>query len=248
MVNDLLDLAKVEAGKTEIRLGKVDLSQFLGQVIRALMRPLATKDGVTLVFEDAPAGVSLVTDEARAGQILRNLISNALKFTESGEVRVAAELTPAGDSLRVSVSDTGIGIPPQELDRIFQEFTQVENRLQRQVKGTGLGLPLSRKLATLLGGSLEVASQPGAGSTFTLTLPIHHPAAEGDDASGEERRTAILIIDDDETSRYIARQLFRDTKFRILEAASGDEGAELARFEKPALILLDLMMPGRSRL
>jgi signal transduction histidine kinase/CheY-like chemotaxis protein len=241
MVNDLLDLAKVEAGKTEIRISRVDLGQFFGS-IRALMRPLATNPAVSLIFEDPPPGIILETDESKLGQILRNMISNALKFTEVGEVRVAAEYLEAG-SLRFSVTDTGVGIAADDLETIFHEFAQVENRLQKHVRGTGLGLPLSRKLATLLGGTLEAASTPGVGSTFSLMLPC--------DSMPSDRRVrpqgkTILIIDDEESSRYITRQLFRGSAYRIIEARTGVEGTERTRFEHPALVLLDLMMPQQN--
>jgi len=164
MVNDLLDLAKVEAGKTEVRISRLDLGHFIGS-IRALMRPLSTNDAVALIFDDPPPGVDLETDESKLGQILRNMISNALKFTEKGEVRVSVRFA-RNSSVCFSVSDTGVGIAPADLGAIFQEFTQVSNRLQKNVKGTGLGLPLSRKLAALLGGTLEATSTLGSGSTF----------------------------------------------------------------------------------
>jgi CheY-like chemotaxis protein len=145
--------------------------------------------------------------------------------------------------IAISVADTGIGIAPEDIDNIFQEFTQLANPLQRKVKGTGLGLPLSRKLATLLGGTLEVRSTLGQGSTFILTLPVNVGADDVPDSSPSD---AVLIIDDEEMSRYLARQMFRGSPRRIIEAGSGVEGAELARFEKPALIVLDLIMPGRN--
>jgi signal transduction histidine kinase len=247
MVNDLLDLAKVEAGKTEVRRTTVDVAQLFG-AIRALMRPLATKETVTLVFIDPPPDLSLETDESKLGQILRNLISNALKFTEEGEVRVSADLTAGGRTVSFSVCDTGIGLAPENLERVFQEFAQIENPLQRQVRGTGLGLPLSRRLAGLLGGRLFVESTVGTGSTFTLELPVHPRATETIvpvEESGS-RGKAILIIDDEETSRYIARHLFRNSDYHVVEAPNGIEGAERARFEHPDLIFLDLVMPGRS--
>lgn len=247
MVNDLLDLAKVEAGKTEVRLSTVDVT-FLFGAIRALMRPLATKESVTLVFADPVPGLSLETDESKLGQILRNLVSNALKFTEKGEVRVSASLSEDGKTISFSVQDTGIGVAPEHLDKIFQEFSQIDNSLQRNVRGTGLGLPLSRKLADLLGGRLTVASVVESGSTFTLELPMRESRAETVDAGGElpAHVKTILIIDDEEASRYIARHLFRNSRYHIVESSDGREGAEKARFEKPDLILLDLVMPNRS--
>ena len=146
------------------------MSQVLGAV-RALMRPLATNDEVTLIFEEPPPGLVMETDEAKLGQVLRNLVSNALKFTERGEVRIRISYSPESDRISFFVGDTGIGIAPEHLDVIFQEFSQIDHSIQKRVKGTGLGLPLSRKLAELLGGTLEVSSRQGVGSTFVLTLP-----------------------------------------------------------------------------
>jgi signal transduction histidine kinase/CheY-like chemotaxis protein len=240
MVNDLLDLAKVEAGKTEIRPSRVDLGQFFGAV-RALMRPLATNDAVSLIFDDPPVGIALETDEGKLGQIVRNMISNALKFTEAGEVRVTGQVLTDG-TFCLTVTDTGVGIAPDDLETIFHEFAQASNRLQKNVRGTGLGLPLSRKLASLLGGTLEATSKLGCGSTFTLKLPL---AANARDGLRPTAKT-ILIIDDEEASRYITRQLFRGSKHRIIEARSGPEGTERTRFEHPALIVLDLMMPHQN--
>ena len=243
MVNDLLDLAKVEAGKTEIHLHRIEVPQLIG-ALRGMMRPLAVNDAVALIVEDPQPGLTIVSDEAKVGQILRNLISNALKFTESGEVRVATKVV--GSEIQISVSDTGIGIAPQDQERIFQEFAQVHGPIQKKVTGTGLGLPLSLKLTHLLGGSLTISSSPGEGSTFTLTLPIGDVEEPRQPESGEGQSDSILIIDDEESARYVLRSRLRDTRYRILEASNGAEGAERARFERPALILLDLSMPVRS--
>ena len=248
MVNDLLDLAKVESGKTEIRTSVVEVSQVLGAV-RVLMRPLATNDDVTLIFEEPPAGLLMETDEAKIGQVLRNLVSNALKFTEKGQVRVRVSSDPDSDLISFFVEDTGIGIAPEHLDVIFEEFSQIQHTIQKRVKGTGLGLPLSRKLAELLGGTLEVSSQQGVGSTFVLTLPrkVTILAATGGAPASlpDKAARAVLIVDDEETSRYVCRQLFRGKQYRIIESGAL-EAAERARFERPELIILDLMMPGRT--
>ncbi len=248
MVNDLLDLAKVESGRAELRLSLLDVGQLLGGV-RALMRPLAANEAVKLVFEEPAQPLSLTSDESKVSQILRNLISNALKFTTVGQVRVSAHSAQDGAAVAFVVKDTGIGVAPEDLDRIFQEFAQIENSLQRTVKGTGLGLPLSRKLAGLLGGTLEVASELGSGSTFTLTLPgnARFPTDAPILSPGDGSSTpSILLIDDDEASRYVTRQLFAGARHHIIEAASGSEGAERARFDRPALIVLDLSLPDRS--
>ncbi len=169
MVNDLLDLARIEAGRTVVRpstFTAVDLFAALRGMFRVL-----TPERVTLVF-DEPVGLPVLdTDEGKLSQILRNFISNALKFTERGEVRVSAAAAD-GDRIAFAVADTGIGIAPEDQERIFEEFSQLESALQRKATGAGLGLPLSRKLAELLGGSVALTSFPGVGSTFSVTIPV----------------------------------------------------------------------------
>lgn len=246
MVNDLLDLAKVEAGKTDLRFTEVEVNQFLGAT-RALMRPLATNEAVALIFEDLVTPFTFETDESKLGQILRNLVSNSLKFTQHGEVRVSVQLS--GDTVVFQVADTGIGIAPEDQERIFHEFTQIENPLQKGVKGTGLGLPLSRRLATLLGGSLIVQSAVGLGSTFTLSLPAP-PAVKPEvvqTQKSEQRRQSktILVVDDEPATRYLVHRLFDGSEYQVIDSA-GVEAAERARFEDPVLILLDLGMPDKS--
>jgi signal transduction histidine kinase len=172
LVTDLLDLARIEAGKTEVRLASFTVADLFG-TLRGMFRPLLTSDDVALVFYGPNHEITLTTDEGKLSQILRNLISNAIKFTQRGEIRVSADAAP-DDLIVFSVSDTGLGIAPEDQTRIFEEFTQVDNPLQKHVRGTGLGLPLSRKLAGLLGGSLEVDSTPGVGSRFELRLPRVH--------------------------------------------------------------------------
>jgi signal transduction histidine kinase len=173
LVDDLLDLARVEAGKALIRPRWLEVQELFDDLqgpIRAVVQP-----SVTLAFED-PAGIPpLYTDEGKLAQILRNFLSNAAKFTERGEIRIAAALE-SGDRVVLSVVDTGIGLAPVDIPRIFDEFGQVDHPLQGRTKGTGLGLPLSRKLAEVLGGSINVRSQPGIGSTFSVTIPrIYRP-------------------------------------------------------------------------
>jgi signal transduction histidine kinase len=172
LVNDLLELAKMEAGKTVARVVVFSAADLFA-ALRGMFRPLVTSEAVVLVLDDVSALPQLETDEGKLGQILRNLISNALKFTERGEVRVSAQLR-AADLVAFSVADTGIGIADEDRERIFQEFTQIENPLQRRAPGTGLGLPLSRKLAAFLGGELSVESRQGEGSTFTAVIPLKY--------------------------------------------------------------------------
>jgi signal transduction histidine kinase len=175
MVNDLLDLARIEAGKTAIHLGPVQVHDvFAG--LRGVFRPVLPTSVVALVFDDPNDTIELCTDEGKLVQVLRNFVSNAVKFTEQGEIRVSVERD--GDFVTLAVRDTGVGIAAADLDRIFDDFTQVENPRQRHVRGTGLGLPLSRKIAGLLGGSVGVESELGVGSRFWIRVPIVHPLSE----------------------------------------------------------------------
>ena len=169
LVSDLLDLARIEAGKTVLRTRVFAVSELFG-ALRGMFRPLHGDDSVQLVFDDPPEGIRLHTDEGKLAQILRNYISNALKFTQQGTVRVYVT-QEAGKQVRFAVSDTGIGIAPEHYERVFEEFAQIANPLQQRVKGTGLGLSLSRKLAELLGGHAWVQSELGAGSTFYVEIP-----------------------------------------------------------------------------
>jgi signal transduction histidine kinase/CheY-like chemotaxis protein len=246
LVNDLLDLAKVEAGKLEVRPSPFTVTELFG-ALRGVMKPLQQNDAVDLVFEEPYGLPTLVTDEAKVAQILRNLISNALKFTERGEVRVSARFDRPSHHVSLVVADTGIGIAAEDHDLVFQEFSQVANLLQVRAKGTGLGLPLSRRLAELLGGTLTLRSAPGEGSVFTLSIPATPAsAAVATSAPVSQPRPArrVLLIDDEETSRYVVRQMLSGWQhLSIGEAETGAAGLRLARANPPDVILLDLWLP-----
>lgn len=241
LVNDSLDLAKVEAGKTEVNPNSFQIDD-LFSTLRGMLRPLIVQNSsVAMTFEEPDRIPPLYSDEGKIAQILRNFISNALKFTQQGEVRVKA--VQMEGNVIFSVSDTGIGIAPEDRERIFEDFVQVESSVQRRVKGTGLGLPLSRKLAELVGGSVSVKSELGRGSTFTLSVPISDSWPESNKSTNQEMPQKILLIDDDETSRYVVKQLLVNAPMEILEAKSGEEGLAIAQREQPAAIVLDLQMP-----
>ncbi|MGA7807734.1 ATP-binding protein, partial [Bradyrhizobium sp.] len=177
-------------------------------------------------------------------QILRNLISNALKFTEQGEVRVTARYDREPGVVVFTVRDTGIGIDPVDHERIFEEFSQVDTKLHRKVKGTGLGLSLSRSLATLLGGTLSVESVLGQGSVFTLAIPARRGDPSKQVRQADNATKKVLLIDDDETFRYVMRQIITgDGRYEFSEASDGDAGLTKARAEQPDVIILDLQMP-----
>jgi signal transduction histidine kinase len=173
LVNDLLDLAKIEAGKVEVNVSSV-LVRNLFSGLKGMLRPLATKASLELVFHEPEENLAIGTDEGMVTQILRNFITNALKFTDKGYIQVSVALLPDTDTVRFAVSDTGLGIAPENLQLIFEEFSQIENSHQRIHKGTGLGLPLCKKLAKLLKGEIGVNSVLGIGSTFFLDLPRHY--------------------------------------------------------------------------
>jgi signal transduction histidine kinase len=175
MVADLLDIAKIEAGKLELRLGEVVVDDLFSG-LRGMFKPLLVAGGAELVFEPAD-GLVLVTDDGKLSQILRNLVSNALKFTPRGEVRVSCRPC-LGHEVEFAVRDTGIGIAVADQQLVFEEFVQVANELQGRTKGTGLGLPLCRRLAEVLGGRLRLESEPAVGSTFSLRLPRQLAHAE----------------------------------------------------------------------
>ncbi|MEG3634548.1 sensor histidine kinase [Micromonospora palythoicola] len=166
LVNELLDLAKAESGRIEPEWSEVDLRAVFGQ-LRGTLRALPAADGVALVVEEPATPATVRSDEVLLAQVLRNLLHNGLKFTTAGEVRLRAERH--GDGWRLTVSDTGPGIPPELQDRVFEEFYQAPG--PTRVGGTGLGLPYARRLVNLLGGTLDLASEPGRGSTFTVRLP-----------------------------------------------------------------------------
>jgi len=219
-----------------------------------MLRPLLVSESVRLTFE-APADLPpLYTDEGKVSQILRNFVSNALKYTERGEVRVTARIEPGTGAIAFAVSDTGIGIAPEDRDLIFQEFAQVEHRLQHRVKGTGLGLPLARNLAEILGGKLELESTVGVGSTFTAIIPtVYLPAADLARLGRAERdptaRAAptsppvALVIDDDDTARYVLKGMLATIRCVVVEAGCGADGLAQARQGHPDVIFLDLTLP-----
>ncbi|NUT77135.1 histidine kinase [Pseudomonas sp. C1C7] len=170
MVDDLLDLAKIEAGRITISPAWFDMFDLFA-ALRGMFRPIVDASAVDLIFEEPVGLPRLYTDDKKLAQILRNFISNSLKFTTRGEVRVSAQLED-GDKVRFAVSDTGIGIAPELHGALFEDFSQVDSPLQKRLRGTGLGLSLCKRFAQLLGGDVGVQSSPGNGSTFFVIIPL----------------------------------------------------------------------------
>ena len=250
LVNDLLDLARVEAGKSVIRQVEFE-AENLFAALRGMLRPLLVSSGVALIFEDPEPGLpALDTDEGKLSQILRNFISNALKFTEEGEIRVGVSYDAMLDRMCFSVADTGIGIAEEDQAAIFEEFAQIENRIQRSVKGTGLGLPLSKKLAELLGGAVSVKSDPGSGSTFSVWVPrVLGQLAKPDPqelslASGDRR--IILTVEDQPETQEIFKSHLRDLPFQVVGTRTLREARNFLSTMQPAAILLDLLLQGEE--
>src|SRR4029453_16838422 len=248
LVNDLLDLAKVEAGKVVVRAADFDVGDLFA-ALRGMLRPLLLNEAINLVFEEPDGLPPMHTDEGKVSQILRNLLSNALKFTERGEIRVSARLIEEA-MVEFSVADTGIGIAPEDQQRIFEEFSQVENPVQRRVRGTGLGLPLVRRLATLLGGGITVKSTPGIGSTFVTVIPIRYPvAAEVDEAPSvaiEAGRLPVLVVEDSSTDLLLYDHYFRDSRFQAMVARTLSDARRLMDQIRPAALVLDVRLAGED--
>jgi signal transduction histidine kinase/CheY-like chemotaxis protein len=251
LVNDLLDLAKVEAGKIVVRPTNFEVASLFG-ALRGMLRPLLVSNAVRLVFDEPADLPPLETDEAKVSQILRNFISNALKFTERGEVRVRAHYEPADGVVVFTVSDTGIGIALEDQDRIFLEFTQLETPLHSRVRGTGLGLPLSRRLAELLGGSLHVVSAPGAGSTFSARIPLVYPGREAEAAVSavewalDPSREPLLVVEDSPEALLVYDRFLRGTRWQIVGARSVREARDVLARLTPAAIVLDIVLRGED--
>jgi signal transduction histidine kinase/DNA-binding response OmpR family regulator len=251
LVNDLLDLAKAEAGKISLRAQEFSIDE-LFSALRGMLKPLlAYNNAVSLVFEPAEGIPPMYSDDRRVSQVLRNLVSNALKFTPKGEVRITAAYRD-DDTVQFTVTDTGIGIAKADLDRIFQEWVQLDNPIQRNVKGTGLGLPLSRRLAELLGGTLIVESEPGVGSTFYFTVPhtligVQEEVAEEVELKDAEGRVRVLVLENNPEAQFVYQRFLAKSQFVAIPAKNVSEARQvLKRFDVRAVIMDVLLDSGES--
>jgi signal transduction histidine kinase/DNA-binding response OmpR family regulator len=250
LVNDLLDIAKVEAGKIDVKPRHFEVQDLFG-AMRGMLKPLLTGNSLDLVFEADSDLPPLYTDEGKVSQILRNLVSNALKFTRRGYVRVTADLEGDG-SIAFQVADTGIGIAAEDQVRIFEEFEQVESELQTRVKGTGLGLPLAKRLTLLLGGTMSVESEVGVGSRFHVRLPLRHdqshaqPVAPKPDSASQATGPAILFIEDNQETSFVPESLLKTSNYRLFFAANVPEARAVMKSSTPDLVALDRFMDGQD--
>lgn len=254
MINDILDLAKIEAGKMEPDPVEFHLHEFL-KVIAEIINIRAEQKGISFTYEFQPnLPTYALADDKFLRQILLNLLSNAVKFTEQGQVIFIVNQLPPEESpslVRFQVTDTGIGIPAERLDEIFLPFHQVSNR-QHKVEGTGLGLAISRRLVHLIGGDLNVESQIGQGSTFWFDLPLPEITTDKPMVNITSRQIVglkgncrrLLIVDDNPENRLVLKEMLQPLGFKITEAVDGQEAINKALISPPNLILMDLMMPG----
>jgi signal transduction histidine kinase len=250
LINDILDLSKVEAGRMDIFLEDVEIVPLLEEV-RAIIVPLAEKNGNAFEYRLADNLGSTRTDRTKLKQSLLNILSNANKFTENGRVTLAAERIQNGrTAVRFAISDTGIGMTEEELGRLFQAFSQAETATSQKYGGTGLGLVITRNFCQLLGGDVTVVSKPGEGSTFTITLPDrpatqpHLKSIDAPQIAGEAvNATTVLVVDDDPAARDLLTAHLQGAGYRPIHAASGTEALNLARMVRPDAITLDVLMP-----
>ncbi|KJH83399.1 CHASE domain-containing protein [Stutzerimonas stutzeri] len=255
LINDVLDLAKIEAGHMQIKPEPVNLAELLAELVAGL-EPMAEQNGLTLgsrIDPDVP--VSIISDRARLQQILRNLITNALKFTEHGSVDIHVSQKPAEnpvgeDLLQICVTDTGIGIAEDQHERIFQAFQQIDGSISRQYGGTGLGLAIARQLAEVLGGGIRLRSAPGQGSSFTVELPLKlATTTEVRTLRPSQRRGqggGLLIVEDDADFASVVAEVGQSHGFPSVICGTGQEGLEALEQDRFAAVILDILLPDIS--
>ncbi|HKN10871.1 MAG TPA: GAF domain-containing protein, partial [Pseudomonadota bacterium] len=258
LINDILDLSKIEAGRMELHLESFPLVPLIEDVAKT-MEPMAAKNRNRIVVDCPPDLGIMHVDQTRFRQALLNLASNANKFTEHGTVAIAAQSQrlDGRDWITIAVTDTGIGMTPDQMGRLFQEFSQADASTSRKYGGTGLGLAISKRFCQMMGGDITVESTPGQGSTFTIRLPrtvessekatiaAHgKQASQPPDQRAEKTETPlILVVDDDATVRELVERHLERSGFAVVTAGGGQEGLRLVRELRPAAVTLDIMMP-----
>ena len=248
LINDILDLSKIEAGRMDVFLEDVPLADLVEEV-REIVAPLAGRNGNRLAIEMAPAIGSLRTDRTKLKQSLLNLLSNASKFTTKGRVTLAVERFVEGGRpmIRFAVSDTGIGMSEEQIGRLFEAFRQADASTTKRYGGTGLGLAITRHFCRLLGGDVTVRSRQGEGSTFEIRLPEAAPVAEAvapaKTAVGASGGATVLVVDDDPTAHELLTAALASENYHLVHANDGEQALALARELRPDAITLDVLMP-----
>ena len=240
LINDVLDMSKIEAGRMDLVLEEYVVDAAIREVV-TVVKSLAGRKGIELSVAVEPEDLVAYADKSKFKQIIYNLLSNAIKFTpENGSVFVDAKVRGQAGDLLLSVTDSGVGIPAEHIDKIWGEFYMIQGEHQQQ-KGTGLGLSLVRKLVELHGGQIEVFSEEGKGSTFTFTMPLQGGAVKDEQ---QLLSKLILLVDDDPSSLELTRMILTGGGYRVETAIDGQEGLLKAKEMKPALILMDIQLPG----
>jgi CheY-like chemotaxis protein/two-component sensor histidine kinase len=242
LINDILDLSKIEAGKMDLYLEDVDLASLVEEV-RSIIEPMAAANENRLEVICPPTSGMLHTDRTKLKQSLLNLLGNSGKFTHQG--RISLEVRRAGEEISFIVSDTGIGMTAEQQGRLFQAFSQADASTTRRYGGTGLGLAITKHFCEMLGGNISVESTPGQGSTFTITLPDRDHVVSGAVArpEGAEHAPLVMIVDDDPNARDLLAATVRREGYRVIEATDGETALALARDWHPDAVTLDVLMP-----
>jgi len=246
LINDVLDLSKIEAGKMELFLESFEVAPLVDQVATTV-RPLVEKNANRLTVQCAADLGAMHSDATRLRQVLLNLLSNASKFTDHGQITL--DVARDGGDVVFQVRDTGIGMTPEQLSRLFEAFTQAEASTAAKYGGTGLGLAISRRFCQLMGGDVAVESAAGKGSVFTVRLPASGPAPASDAADGTRTRSGaaggtVLVIDDDAAARDLVSRFLEKQGLAVEVAVDGRAGLQAARERRPDVITLDVVMPG----
>ncbi len=242
LINDILDISKIEAGKMDLYLESFELAPKLRE-ISGTVRPMLEANGNALVLEGLEDAGAMHSDLTKIRQILFNLLSNAIKFTRHGWITL--KVARDAQWVTFSVNDTGIGMTPEEVERLFQPFTQADASTTRKYGGTGLGLAISKRFCDALDGDITIKSEPGTGSLFTLRVPARQlPANVAPPLPAAAGCGTVLVIDDDEAARDLMQRYLAGKGFQVATASNGQEGLRLAAELMPAAITLDVMMPG----
>ena len=252
LINNILDLSKIEAGKMELFITNFEIENMI-QTIKDVSEPLAAKNNNGFVINLDGAMGSMSQDETKLRQCLANFLSNGFKFTKNGTVTLDVKSRMDGDVEFVdfAVIDTGAGMSQEGVDKVFEEYTQAERSTAANYGGTGLGLPISKKFAEIMGGDVKVTSIEGTGSTFTLSVPRECPEYNEDDVDSnvinlDDQDNLVVLVDDDVAMHDLIKRTISKLNLTLLGATNSEKGMELIREVKPKLILLDVLMPGRD--
>jgi CheY-like chemotaxis protein len=257
LISDILDVSKIESGKFELHLQNISVNEICHSSM-VFVKQLALKKFITVEYSPSPSDPTILADPKRLKQILVNLLNNAVKFTpEKGRVNLEVQMDANVGQVMFSIIDTGIGITPEDQQKLFKPFVQLDSSLSRQYEGSGLGLALVKKLVEMHGGSVGVESEAGKGSRFHFNIPtqlLYAPGLEGTDPSAQlnpyetttnnkEEKRRILLVEDNAINMMVTSDYLSHKGYQIIKARNGNEAIEYAYAQRPDLILMDIQMP-----